>query len=420
MLYEGSIEAFSRDVEEQGGSVYTPRLIKDRLFVFKNETMATMSNAELEYVRLDEQSTRYPYSSALRRSLAHLEAVATICVDGAKPNLETMLSIEALELARAYGHETSIAHKGFSSEKERLAAYAAIRYSNVLQSIERGKGFSHFDSAELIKLHKALMYEPDEQADVHYRRNPYRVRISPDGLVKNVYLPPKPDDIPLLVNDLMDFCNADKLSPITQAAIAHFHLEAIRPFKTGMDRTGRAFVHAILRKRKFYRHIIPPIALVPAMNVPNHASLLFPYRMNEPFTERAAALAIDRWVMHCAQCVALSVAMVRAFMGQISAVESKWERQIPGKRSGSALDILLRELPGMPIVTVASAMALTGKGFSASNEAIHQLVEFKILEPMSDDQRNRCFVAQDAMNVLCAIVQETIPTELSSRESFFE
>ena len=54
MLYEGSIEAFSRDVEEQGGSVYTPRLIKDRLFVFKNETMATMSNAELEYVRLDE------------------------------------------------------------------------------------------------------------------------------------------------------------------------------------------------------------------------------------------------------------------------------------------------------------------------------------------------------------------------------
>ena len=388
MLYEGSIEAFSRDVEEQGGSVYTPRLIKDLLFVFKNETMATMSNAELEYVRLDEQSTRYPYSSALRRSLAHLEAVATICVDGAKPNLETMLSIEALELARAYGHETSIAHKGFS----------------------------HFDSAELIKLHKALMYEPDEQADVHYRRNPYRVRISPDGLVKNVYLPPKPDDIPLLVNDLMDFCNTDKLSPIT----AHFHLEAIRPFKTGMDRTGRAFVHAILRKRKFYRHIIPPIALVPAMNVPNHASLLFPYRMNRPFTEKAAALAIDRWVMHCAQCVALSVAMVRTFMGQISAVENKWESQIPGKRSGSALDILLRELPGMPIVTVASAMALTGKGFSASNEAIHQLVEFKVLEPMSDDQRNRCFVAQDAMNVLCAIVQETIPTELSSRESFFE
>jgi hypothetical protein len=234
-----------------------------------------------------------------------------------------------------------------------------------------------------------------------------------------VYFPPEPERIPHLIDDLMEFCGSEKLTPVTQAAVAHFHLEAIRPFKTGMDRTGRAFVHCILRSRGLYRHIIPPIALVPAMDIPNHAHLLFPYRVMPAFTSQTAALALDKWVSHCARCVQLSVKSVHLFMKQISDIEDDWLARISDIRSGSAIDILLRELPGMPVITVGTAMALTGKRFSAANEAVNQLVNLGILHPMRSSQRNRCFEAPQVIDMLTAIEGKTIPTELVARESTF-
>lgn len=216
MLYEGSHEASSTDTPKQG-NIYSPRPIGNRNFVFRNETLATIADAEITYARLDERSTHSPYNSALRRMLANLEALATISVDGTQPDLETMLARESAAYAASLGYDTGVPRLQLISDKQETA---------------------------------------------------------------------------------------------TKAAVAHFHLEAIRPFKTGMDRTGRAFVHMILRKRELYHHIIPPIALVPAINVPNHANLLFPYRTNKPFTEREATLALDRWTMHCANCMVLSVRVV--------------------------------------------------------------------------------------------------------------
>ena len=419
MFFEGSIEAFSKTGVVDPNHIYTPHLISDRIFVFRNETAGAMADAELAFVRLDEQSTHYPFGSALRRCLSNLEAIATICVDGVKPDLRTMLLINAQQLAESEGHSPQAARDVIVPDREHDAALAAVRYSSVLQRISLASTPFEFSAQTLIDLHRDLLYEADEHRNVHFRRRPYRVLYDPQDRARTVYFPPEPERIDALIDDLMQFCNQPYLSPVTQAAIAHFHLEAIRPFKTGMDRTGRAFVHCILRSRNLYKHIIPPIALVPAMNIRNHAQLLFPYRGTRNFTDKTAALALDRWVAHCARCTQLSVNSVLVFMNNINRLEAEWSTRVGDIRAGSAIDILLRELPGVPLLTVASAMALTGKGFSATNEAINQLMNLGILKLTSSGQRNRCFEAPAVIEFLTAIERDTIPTELVARESYF-
>ena len=109
--------------------------------------------------------------------------------------------------------------------------------------------------------------------------------------------------------------------------------------------------------------------------------------------------------------------LVRSLLQQIGELEAKWNARLPGLRKGSAADIMLRELPGSPIVTVATVMETTGKSFSASNDAVRQLVEAGILTPLTDDQRNRVFESPEAMKMLYSIPSQTIPTRLVPRES---
>ncbi len=421
MLYQGSYEAFSKEDLPKEGNIYSPRPIGDRNFVFRNETLATMSDAEIEYARLDERSTHFPYNAALRRILANLETVATISVDGVRPDLESMLSRESAAYAQRFGLDSGLPQRQLLDERQEAATKAAVRYYNAIHEIASGSPRFEFTQQSLLDLHAKLMYDPDEQdtVDRHFRRRPFRMRINARGAVRNIYIAPAPEDVPALVDDVLAFCNKPNLSPVSQAAVAHFHLEAIRPFKTGMDRTGRAFCHMVIRKREMYRHIIPPIALVPAMNASNHATLLFPYRTNKPFTEREAALALDRWTLHCAECMVVSVKVVNNLVKRLTALEESWRGRLPRLRSGGALDLMLCELPGLPIVTVSTAMAITGKGFSAANDAVRQLADANIISPQGPGHRNRVFVATEAVELMRSIADQAIPTELVSRESVF-
>jgi Fic family protein len=80
------------------------------------------------------------------------------------------------------------------------------------------------------------------------------------------FIPPPPDDVPDLLDDLVSFTNRDDLSAITQAAIAHVQFETIHPFADGNGRVGRCLIHVILRRRGLSRRVMPPISVALAAN----------------------------------------------------------------------------------------------------------------------------------------------------------
>ena len=77
-----------------------------------------------------------------------------------------------------------------------------------------------------------------------------------------LYVPPPPDLVPDLMDDLLVFANRTDLPILAQAAIAHAQFESIHPFTDGNGRIGRALISAILRRRGLTRRITVPLASV--------------------------------------------------------------------------------------------------------------------------------------------------------------
>lgn len=74
------------------------------------------------------------------------------------------------------------------------------------------------------------------------------------------YVPPPPELVPGLMDDLFAFLRRDDLHPIAQAAIAHAQFESVHPFTDGNGRIGRALVAAVLRRRGLTRVVAVPVA----------------------------------------------------------------------------------------------------------------------------------------------------------------
>jgi Fic family protein len=76
------------------------------------------------------------------------------------------------------------------------------------------------------------------------------------------FVPPPPEYLSGLLEDLCQFCNSDDIPAVAQAAIAHAQFETIHSFVDGNGRTGRALIHLVLRRRGLATRVLPPVSLV--------------------------------------------------------------------------------------------------------------------------------------------------------------
>lgn len=76
------------------------------------------------------------------------------------------------------------------------------------------------------------------------------------------FVPPPPERVHDLLEDLCEFCNRDELPAIVHAALAHAQFETIHPFIDGNGRTGRVLIHVILRRRGLAPVVVPSVSLV--------------------------------------------------------------------------------------------------------------------------------------------------------------
>jgi hypothetical protein len=90
---------------------------------------------------------------------------------------------------------------------------------------------------------------------------------SPRGAI---HVPPPPELVPELMEDLFVFCNRTDVPIMAQAAIAHAQFESIHPFTDGNGRIGRALIGAFSRRRKLTRNtgVLDPTFRDRALQIP--------------------------------------------------------------------------------------------------------------------------------------------------------
>lgn len=193
------------------------------------------------------------------------------------------------------------------------------------------------------------------------------------------FIPPAPEHVPELLDDLAEFCNRDDIPAVLQAAIAHAQFETIHPFMDGNGRIGRALIGMIMIKRGVAQLAVPPVSLVLGANADLYVRGLTSYRHS----------GADDWFALFSDVVATAARAASQLAESISELQSDWLDQADNPRRGSAPRKLIEAIPAHPVLTLAHANELTGLSDEASRQALNRLEAAGVIRETTAGKRNR-------------------------------
>lgn len=196
------------------------------------------------------------------------------------------------------------------------------------------------------------------------------------------YVPPPPEHLPALVEDLCSFCNADQAPPLYQAAIAHAQFETIHPFDDGNGRTGRALMHILLRRRGLAPRVTPPISVAFAHARSAYIDGLISFRDAE----------FDQWLETFVAAVLSSAALAERYRTAVAELLAEWQQRLrdgANPRSDAAAWLILEQLPSYPVLNRADAAEFSGRSIPAVDLGLRQLEDAGVLDPIRDQSPSR-------------------------------
>lgn len=365
---------------------YSPDLLTGRKVTLDGDVAADVTDAEAAIGRLNAEASALADTEALARLLLRAESVASSRIEGLEVGARKLLRAE---LARELGERTFDVTAG-----EVLGNIEAM--SGAVR--ETGPG-DPVTVDTLLRFHGRLMASSkDRQYAGKLREKQNWTGGSACNPCTAAFVPPPPELVPGLLEDLCSFCNADSLPAVAQAALAHAQFETVHPFADGNGRAGRGLIQLVLRRRGLATRVLPPVSLVLATWAGDYVGGLTATRYQGPATGKAAHEGINRWIGRFAGACVRAVGDAASFEQRVQRFQDTWRGQLGRVRSGSATDLLLRSLPGAPVLTVNGAAELIGRSFPQANEAIARLTEAGVLSQVTAGKRNRAFEAREVIN----------------------
>lgn len=307
-----------------------------------------------------------------------------------------------------------------SSQIERLTASAkAIALAELGDTSKRNAGLivantrameaaialaDHLDEAAIIEMHRVLLTGSHPDWVGRWRDQQVWINGSDHGPHRASFVPPHHDLVPGAMGDLVAFIARDDLPVLVQAAIAHAQFETLHPFVDGNGRTGRALIHVVLRRRGLAPTFVPPISLVLATWSDDYVNGLMTYRhLSEPESTQRSATAVE-WLRMFATATSRACQDAGTYSDDIGELTAIWRSKLGRVRANSSADLLLRVLPGAPIVTVGSASKLIGRSKARTTDAVNALARAGILQQRNVGRhRYRVFEATEVLDLFTGL-----------------
>ena len=206
------------------------------------------------------------------------------------------------------------------------------------------------------------------------------------------FIPPKPNDVPILMNNLIDYINdpKDKYRPLVRTAIVHAQFETIHPFMDGNGRVGRMLILMYLFANKQIDRPYFFISEALEKDKIRYYSLLNDIRYKGDWNE---------WIKFFLSTVA---SQCDKYINLISAINSLYEKDLKiatsAIKSSSIVDIM-NYLYSSPIVTANNVAEQTGIPMTSVNRYLNTLVNKRILYT-NNKKRNKKFFYSELLNIL--------------------
>lgn len=384
---------------------YVPDPFVGRPIALNGDVAADVADAQAALTQLNAQATTLADTEGLARLLLRAESVASSRIEGLEVGARKLLRTEA---ARHLGERAVDP-----------TAAEVLGNINAMNSAVRAVGPGDPITLDtLLDFHGQLMANSPLAAHAGKLREQQNwIGGSDYNPCSAAFVPPPPELVPDLLDDLCAFCDDDSLPAVAQAAIAHAQFETVHPFADGNGRTGRGLIHLILRRRGLATRVLPPVSLILATWANDYIDGLTATHYQGPPTGEAARAGLNQWIGTFAGACLRAAEDAFSFEAQVEQIESRWRAKVGRIRSGSATDLLLRALPGAPILSASAAAELIGRSFPQANESIGRLVSADILTQVSVGKRNRAFEAKDIINAFTDLERQLASPDGDTRTS---
>ena len=380
-----------RDRQGCDYEAYIPDALAKRRFVLDGDVAADVADAEAAVVRLNASAVAMADTEALARLLLRAESVASSFIEGLVIGGRRLLRAEAaLSLGDTASDVTATEVLGNID----AMAWAVDTLSTAAEVTVDG----------VLEVHRRLL------AGTRRSEHAGRIRTEQNWIggsgfnpCSGAFVPPPPEEVPDLLVDLCQFCSGDTLPALVQAAIAHAQFETIHPFADGNGRTGRALIHVVLCRRWLAPRLLPPISLVLATWSRSYIDGLVVTRYRGRVDSAAATEGLNRWVALFATATRRAVDDAVAFEARVEEIQLAWRAALGRVRAGSAVERLLRVLPGAPVISTGAAADLIGRSFQATNEAIRRLEKADVVSQVTVGRRNRAYEARAVIDAFTAL-----------------
>jgi len=137
-------------------------------------------------------------------------------------------------------------------KQEVLNYFRSLEELNSLTSEKKPR----LENDDILHLHSIITKGviKDAAHEGSYRSGKQYVLLRNRGTGEVTFLPPPTDQVPQLMNDLIDWINGNQssvLDPVLEAAVVHYEFVRIHPFLDGNGRTARTLATLILIRRSF-------------------------------------------------------------------------------------------------------------------------------------------------------------------------
>ncbi|MDF8264914.1 Fic family protein [Luteipulveratus flavus] len=225
----------------------------------------------------------------------------------------------------------------------------------------------HLDVSAVAAMQAALLQESAPHM-VGWRTEPVWIGGGSSTPVDADFVPPHHTRLAAGLEDLVTFMERTDLPVLVQAAIAHAQFETLHPFPDGNGRTGRALVHAFLRRKGLTRSVTVPVSGGLLADRERYIAALTTYRAGRPEAiVRVFADAALHAVDHGGRLAA-----------ELTQLQRRWETQLTARVDSAAWRLLV-ELPAHPVLDASTAAELIGSDRRNVHRHLRALVDAGIL-----------------------------------------
>jgi len=318
---------------------WVPRRLLDQDFVLGARAIRLTERALASVVTAGNRSERFgPLATLLLRS----EGVASSFIEGLRSPLADVAAAEV-------GGTLSDA-----------ASYVADNLGAVVGAL--GSPRRQLTDSDLHLWHRRLM----ESGGAYRTDQSWVGGTSPRDAA---YVPPPPELVGELMEDLVASANDDALDPVTQAAVLHAQFESIHPYGDGNGRIGRILIGWVLCHRLDLT-VPPPVSVLIARDPGGYLAGMTLFRMGQ----------LDPWVEWMAAALERSSEAAGELLARSEALLAEWRVRLVRVREDAAAHRVIDLLAEQPVLSAATVADRLGLSLRSGQSALATLARHGIVE----------------------------------------